>query len=84
VSPRRLFLNGREEIVQRVRDDRVVIDGHEERRDHAGQPDACKKQKTERLIPFRIGRVYPETVRDDRDQRGGGTNKQRSKNNNTF
>lgn len=41
MRPRRLFLDRREKVIHGVRDYHVVIGGHEERRDHAGQPDAC-------------------------------------------
>lgn len=47
VRPRRLVLDGREEIVHGVRDDHVIIGGHEERRHHAGQPGTCVANKNE-------------------------------------
>lgn len=47
VRPRRLVLDGREEIVHGVCDDHVVIGGHEKRRHHAGQPGTCVANKNQ-------------------------------------
>lgn len=45
VHPRRVILNRREEIIQGICDDHVVIDGHEKRSNHARHPGAWKINK---------------------------------------
>lgn len=63
VRPRRLVLDGREEIVHGVRDDHVVIGGHEERRDHAGQPGTCVANKNKIRVKVLVyGTTGPDNL----------------------